>query len=146
MNNSGNDSALLVAEYLMEYSRKKERQKKLQQEQYLAHKKEVRQMKKYMVLLSGVGVVMLCLCVSMISLAMQVKEREERITELRMEVSELKKSNKELERRMFGQVDYRWIREEAAKLGMSEVTEDRVIYYSIDDADFMVQYESIPIS
>lgn len=146
MNNSEKDSALLVAEYLMEYSRKKERQKQLQQEQYLAHKKEVRQMKRYMILLSGVGAVILCLCVGMISLAMQVKEREERITELRVEVSELKKANKESERRMRGQVDYRWIREEAEKLGMSDVTEDRVIYYSIDDADYMVQYDSIPTS
>ncbi len=144
MNSFENDSALLVAEHLMEYSRRIERQKKLQKEQYIQHKKEVRRSRKYTVLFIGVAVVMLCLCMIMISLAMQVREREERISGLKIEISEIRKVNKEAERRVYGLNDYRWVREEAIKLGMSQVTADRVIYYSVDDADYMVQFDNIP--
>ena len=45
---------------------------------------------------------------------------------------------------MHGNVDYRWVREQAEKLGMSQAAKERIIYYSVDDVDYMMQYESIP--
>ena len=61
MSSLDNNSALLVAECLMEYSRKKERQEQLRLEQYLEHKEHIALVKKYMVLLSAAGVMMISL-------------------------------------------------------------------------------------
>ena len=80
----------------------------------------------------------------MVTLAMQAREKEEHIADLKIAVSELKKENQEAEKRMHGNVDYRWVREQAEKLGMSQATKDHIIYYSVDDVDYMMQYESIP--
>ena len=144
MSSLDNNSALFVAECLMEYSRKKERQEQLRLEQYLEHKAQIALVKKYMVLLSVAGIMMISLCSGMVTLAMQAREKEEHIADLKIAVSELKKENQEAEKRMHGNVDYRWVREQAEKLGMSQATKERIIYYSVDDVDYMMQYESIP--
>lgn len=146
MSNLENNSALFVAEQLMEYSHKKERQAKQRQHQYLEHKKEMRYSRKSVFILSGIAGIMLALCVTIIFLGMQVREREVRVESLVTEVSELRKENKEAEKRISNKADYQWVREEALKLGMSQVTKDRVIYYSLEDKDYMVQHEDIPAS
>lgn len=146
MSSLGNREALYVAECLMDYSQEQKRQENLRKQEYAEKKKEIKHTKKSLVGLTLLASVMISMCVTMISLDMQVKEQEERIAELKSQVSEMKKQNKEAEKRLSNSADYQWVREEALKLGMSQVTAEQVIYYSVEDGDYMVQLDDIPIS
>lgn len=144
MISTGNEKALLVAEQIMDFCYEKKRQEKMRQEWYVQQKKEKRHMGIGVVGLSTAAALMLVLCVIMLTLGMQVRERELRMESLMTEVSALRKENKEAEKRLMDHADYQWIREEAVRLGMSQVTADQVIYYSVENADYMVQLEDIP--
>lgn len=141
-----NKDALYVAECLMDYSHKKERQENQRREEYIQQKKEMKHTKRSLVGLTMLASVLISMCVVMISLDIQVKEQEERIADLKAQVSEMKKLNKEAEKRLSDSADYQWVREEALKLGMSQVTAEQVIYYSVEDGDYMVQLDDIPTS
>lgn len=146
MNSLGNDTALDVAERFIDYCHEKERQENLRRYQYIQKKKEIRNTRKNVALLTIVVAVMLVLCITMISLEMQVRQQEKQINNLKTEVAQMKKENKEAEKRLANMVDYRWVQEEALKLGMSRVTEDRIVYYTVDSGDYMVQLKNIPKS
>lgn len=144
MNSLGNDRALYVAERLIDFCHERERQENLRHYWYIQQKKELKHCKRSVIVLTVILTLMLFLCVRMISLEMQVREREERVSLLMTEVSELKKLNTEAEKRLTNTADYQWVQEEARKLGMSHADADQVIYYSIENEDYMVQLEDIP--
>lgn len=144
MNSLGNDKALFVAEQLIDYCHEKERQENLRRYQFIQKKKEIRHTRKSVMVLSGIAGLMLVLCVTIIFLGMQVREQETRVETLKTEIAELRELNKDAEKRISNNVDYQWVREEALKLGMTPVTKDKVIYYSVENADYMVQLEEIP--
>ena len=142
----GNDAAYQLAERIIEYNYKKRQQEYLRQYQYLQNKKEIRKRRKNAWMMFLLVFIMMILCGTMVTMEIQVRESEERIVSLQTELSELKKQNKEAQKRLFGREDYDWIMQEAIKLGMSQATADRVVYYSIEENDCMEQYQSIPIS
>lgn len=146
MNSLGNKEALYVAECLIDYDHKKKRREKKRLDEYIEKKKEIRHTKKSLILLTALAVLMISLCVVMITMEMHVREQGARIAELKTQVSEMKKQNKEAEKRLSSSVDYQWVRKEALRLGMSQATEDQVIYYSVEDGDYMVQLDDIPVS
>lgn len=144
MNSLGNDRAWRIAEQWIDYWYEKERQENQRRYRYIQKKKEIRHSRKSVMALSAVAAIMLILCVGIVFFGMQVREREARINTLTTEIALVRQENKEAEKRISYDTDYQWIREEALKLGMTPVTADKVIYYSVEDADYMVQYESIP--
>lgn len=144
MNTVKKDRALFLAECLMDYCHEKERQERLRRKQYIEHKKEMRYSRKSVSALIFVAIVMVVLCVNIVSLGMQVREREKKVSVLAEELSEIRKENQDAQKRLSNNADYRWVREEALKLGMSQVSVKQVIYYSVEDVDYMVQYDDIP--
>lgn len=141
----GNDLAWQLAERIMEYNYEKRKDKFMRQYHYLLHKKEMWRRRKIVWILSLFVSIVLILCTTIITMELQLKEREQRVASLQAEVLELRKENQEAEKRLTQRNDFAWVMEEAIKLGMSRATADRVIYYSVDKIDYMEQYESIPI-
>ncbi len=140
----GDDKALFVAEQIVDYCHKKEQKERRQRLAYIQHKKDLKTSRKLTAFFSTVVFLIIGLCVSMVSLNIQVKQKEEQIALLEAEVSAAKKENKEAEKRLAGQEDYKWIKKEAEKLGMSRVTPDRVYYYTVEEEDFMTQFRDVP--
>lgn len=144
MSYRGKDAAWLIAERITEYHQEKKQQEYLRHQQYIQHKKHMRCLRKSVCMLTMAASVMMALCGTIVTLELQVKEREARLASLRVEISDLKKENQEAEKRLSQEADYQWVREEAVKMGMSRATADRVIYYSVEDSDYMEQHSNIP--
>jgi cell division protein FtsL len=67
----------------------------------------------------------------------------ENIAALETSVSSLKTDNDATEKRLATSLKMGDVKKQAAKLGMSFPTEDQIVYYQIDNADFMSQYGEI---
>ncbi len=93
----------------------------------------------YSVLLVLLSVV----CAGYISVQTEAYRRSGNIASLQSRIETLKSSNDVLEKRIAAGVDFYEVKEAAAgKLGMVYPSEDQVIYYTIGDSDYMLQYRS----
>lgn len=144
LNSLDDDKALFVAEQFIDYCHKKERRERQIRLANIEHNKEMKSSRRLVALLSLMFFLMIGLCIIIVSLNIEVKQREQNIVALEEEVLAAKKENKEAGKRLANQIDYKWVRDEAKKLGMSVATPDRVFYYTVEDEDFMVQYEDVP--
>jgi cell division protein FtsL len=68
----------------------------------------------------------------------------ENISALETSVSSLKADNNATEKRLATSVKMQDVKKQAANLGMTYPTEEQIVYYEIDNSDFMSQYGSIP--
>lgn len=68
----------------------------------------------------------------------------ESIAALENSVNELRCENDATEKRLATSVKLSDVRSQALALGMTYPTEDQIVYYEIDGADFMSQYGEIP--
>jgi cell division protein FtsL len=68
----------------------------------------------------------------------------ENIAALETSVNSLKADNSAEEKRLATSLKMESVKKQAAKLGMSYPAEDQIVYYEIDNADFMSQYGEIP--
>ena len=83
--------------------------------------------------------------VSLIKIQSQVTQRMRTVAALESQVSDLKSDNDARYNEITTSVDLNYIKDVAInKLGMSYATEDQVIYYTIDNNNFMDQYSDIP--
>lgn len=146
MNSVGKNTALHIAEQIMDFHYEQQRQEHLRRYEYIQQKKEMRYSRRLVTMLSLIAVVIVLMCSTIVTLEMQIRERENRLSALKVEVAELKKENQEAEKRLSRGDDYDWVRQKALQLGMTAITADKVIYYSVEDTDFMEQYENIPTS
>lgn len=146
MSYTGKDTALQIAERIIDYNHKKEQQAYLRRQQYREHKKHMHHLRKTVCMLTIAASILMVCCGTIVTLEMQVREREARVSALRVELAEIKQENREAQKRISQVTDYDWVREQAFKLGMSKITEKNVIYYSVEATDYMEQHQSIPAS
>ena len=66
--------------------------------------------------------------------------RQRAIEKLQEEISALKLENDAAYKRITASVDLKEIKKQARKLGMRYPSEDQIMYYTIDNADYMTQY------
>ena len=107
--------------------------------------RELRMNRGYLIF-SSVAVGITCVvCAAYIQLQSQMTTRMGNISTLEKEIADLKTDNDTTLKRINTSIDLNKIKEEAmGKLGMVYADEDQVVYYNIDDTDFMTQYEEIP--
>ncbi|MCD7708868.1 MAG: hypothetical protein LUI02_03235 [Clostridiales bacterium] len=81
----------------------------------------------------------------LVHLQAQVTTRINSIASLQSQVNDLRADNDARYKRLTTSVDLSEIRDVAInELGMSYPSEDQVIYYSVENSNFMDQYEDIP--
>ena len=83
--------------------------------------------------------------VSLIQIQSQLTQRMENIAALESQITDLKADNDARYKEIVTSVDLEYIKDVAMnQLGMQYATEEQVIYYSVENNNFMDQYSDIP--
>ena len=91
-----------------------------------------------------VGVVAFA-AVALVQIQSQVTQRMEHIAALESQITDLKADNEARYKEIVTSVDLEYIKDVAMnQLGMQYATEEQVIYYSVENNNFMDQYSDIP--
>ena len=91
-----------------------------------------------------VGVVAFA-AVALVQIQSQVTQRMEHIAALESQITDLKADNDARYKEIVTAVDLDYIKDVAMnQLGMQYATEDQIIYYSVENNNFMDQYSDIP--
>ncbi len=94
----------------------------------------------YVAFLSAcVGLVALT-AVAYVDLQSDLIIRQRAIEQLEGEISDLKLENDAAYKRITSSIDLKEVRKQAKKLGMKYPSQKQIVYYSIDNADYMTQY------
>ena len=91
-----------------------------------------------------VGVVAFA-AVALVQIQSQVTQRMEHIAALESQITDLKADNDARYKEIITSVDLDYIKDVAInQLGMQYATEEQIIYYSVENNNFMDQYSDIP--
>ena len=83
--------------------------------------------------------------VSLVQIQSQVTQRMEHIAALESQITDLKADNDARYKEIVTSVDLDYIKDVAMnQLGMQYAREDQIIYYSVENHNFMDQYSDIP--
>ena len=83
-------------------------------------------------------------CTLFLKLNCQVQQQTYRVAALQREIDALRLSNEDAEKRLEDGKDVFTVIEKASSLGMGYPKEGNVVYYSVDDTDYMFQIDDIP--
>lgn len=101
--------------------------------------------KGYVTFLSACVVVVAFAAVSLIQIQSQVTQRMQHIASLESQITDLKADNDARYKEIVTSVDLDYIKDVAInELGMQYATKDQIVYYSVENDNFMDQYSDIP--
>ena len=99
----------------------------------------------YVAFLTACVAVVAFAAVSMVQMQSQVTQRMENIAALESQITDLKADNDARYKEIVTSVDLEHIKDVAInELGMQYATEDQIVYYSVENNNFMDQYSDIP--
>ena len=99
----------------------------------------------YVVFLSACVVAVALSAVSLIQMQSQVTQRMRHIASLESQITDLKADNDARYKEIVTSVDLDYIKNVAInELGMQYAAEDQIVYYSVENNNFMDQYNDIP--
>ena len=85
------------------------------------------------------------LFVSYVRLQNDITTHMSHISSLKNEIADLKAENRAKDSRISTKVNLSEVKKEAMeKLNMVYASDDKIVYYDLDDADYMDQYDAIP--
>ncbi len=97
------------------------------------------------VLFCTMALILTCgVCVAYIRLQSDITSTMKHISRLESQVADLRADNDAAMKRIDLSTDLDTIKEKALALGMNYAAEDQIIYYSVEDSDYMNQYSDIP--
>ena len=132
---------------------RREREEREREEQLRRRKRQVRRNQERQLRMSKRYVVFLTMAVTVfgvfagtyIKIQSDMTARMNTISSLESQIADLKADNDEAYKRIRMSVDLDSVREKALnELGMSYAKESQIIYYTVDNDDFMNQYSEIP--
>ena len=88
----------------------------------------------------------LVVCTVFLKLNFQVHQQIHHVSVLQKEIDALRLANEDAQKRIEDTKNLYEVREKAISLGMGYPKEGNVVYYSVDDTDYMFQTEDIPQS
>ena len=107
--------------------------------------RQLRMSKRYVVFLTMAVTVFGVFAGTYIKIQSDMTARMNTISSLESQIADLKADNDEAYKRIRMSVDLDSVREKALnELGMSYAKESQIIYYTVDNDDFMNQYSEIP--
>ena len=99
----------------------------------------------YVMFLSACVVVVAFAAVALIQMQSQVSQRMKHIAALESQIADLKADNDARYKEIVTSVDLDYIKDVAInQLGMNYASEEQVIYFSVENNNFMDQYSDIP--
>jgi len=125
-----------------------EQEAELRRQKRIARKnqeKALRTSRRYVVFLSMGAVIFALFAGAYIKIQSDITARMKTISRLESQISALKAENDEAIKRMSTAVDLEVIKETAInELGMFYATSDQIVYYTVENDDYMNQYIEIP--
>lgn len=101
--------------------------------------------KGYVAFLSACVVVVAFAAVSLVQIQSQVTQRMKHIAALESQITDLKADNDARYKEIVTSVDLDYIKDVAMnELGMQYATESQIVYYTVENNNFMDQYSDIP--
>lgn len=125
---------------------RKARIRREQMEKRVQHNREQAAiMNKGFVAFMAVAIIICCVvCYFYISLQGEVTTRLRNVASLQSEIQSVSIDNDMLEKRIGSQEDIAEIKVAATQdLGMQTVTPEQIVYYTVNDKDYMLQYDEI---
>lgn len=100
--------------------------------------------RRYVIFLAAATVICAMVCGMYIYMQASMAMNMRQISNLETQISELKTTNDASEKRLDTTMNLETIKEKAQKdLGMSYADSDQIVYYSVDNSDYMNQYGSV---
>ena len=106
----------------------------------------IREERGRLIRLVVVTIAALVVCTVFLKLNFQVQQQTYRVAVLQKEIDALHLMNEDAQKRLEDAADLYEVREKAASLGMGYPKEGNIVYYSVDDTDYMFQTGDIPTS
>ena len=107
-------------------------------------KREVREERGRLLRLVFATVLILVICTSFLQLDFQVQQRIYKVSELQKEVDELRLENADAKKRIEDAGNLQTVQRKAASFGMGYPREGNVVYYTLEEHDYMFQTGEIP--
>ncbi len=124
---------------------KRERAKKEARKKEVRKAQAMRQSRNFTIALCAGIVVFALFLTYYVHLQALTQEKMRTVAALQEELTELKSENVEESNRVYASSNLSTIREVAEnELGMSYAGNDKIVYYTVEDNDYMSQYEDIP--
>ncbi len=124
---------------------KQERERRLRQKRLQQHKKELRRHRLHAFYLTLGLIIFGSLCTSYIHLQNSITTSMHNIADLESQITDLKAQNAATESRIHTSTNLSAVKSRAVNdLGMVYATSDQIVYYDMQDEDYMNQYDSIP--
>lgn len=129
------------------YERSLERREYHQERQRIANRNYQRVLGMSPGYVAFLAIALIVTCITMvfyIKLRSEANVHRKTVAMLQTEINELKATNDEAEKRLNSYTEMGDIKKKALNLGMAYPTENQVIYYSIDNSDYMMQIATVP--
>lgn len=104
----------------------------------LEHKRNMRQDRRRLIKIVGILLVVTLLVSIFVKLSTEITTRLHTISTLESEVDRLHLVNEDADRRIRDKANVREIEQVAHSLGMSYPSQEMIVYYDIDEKDYMV--------
>ena len=122
------------------------------QEQYLQKyysiqaRRAIREDRRHMLWWVCVMTLTVMVCTIFLKLNFQVQQQTYRVAVLQKEIDALRLTNEDAQKRLEDTADLFSVQKKAEALGMGYPKEENVVYYSVDETDYMFQTGEIPPS
>ena len=125
---------------------RKRREEDLKRYYAIQANRAIREDRGRLIRLVIVMVTALVICTIFLKLNFQVQQQTYRVAVLQKEIDALRLANEDAQKRIEDARNLHEVQERAISLGMGYPKEGNVVYYSVDDTDYMFQTEDIPQS
>ena len=98
---------------------------------------------RLMKLVAAVGIVVV-FCTMFLQLNVQASQHASRVTELQQEIEEIRQNNQDAQKRIADTQNLQTVRKRAEKLGMCYPKQKNIVYYTVNEDDYMIQNNDIP--
>ena len=106
--------------------------------------REMRESRGRLARLVLVTVLTLVVCTVFLQISFRVQQQTYRVAVLQKELNTLRQQNDDAQKRLEDAVGRCEVQEKALQLGMGYPKEGNVVYYSVEDSDYMFQTRDIP--
>ena len=121
-----------------------QREKYLKRYYLIQEHRRMQESRGRLVRLVLLSILTLIVCTIFLRFSFQVQQQTYRVSVLQKEIAALQQENEDAEKRMEDTMERDEVTEIASELGMDYPQAGSVVYYSIEDSDYMLQTQEIP--
>lgn len=126
--------------------KKREEQKRLREEARMVQQNRERNATlspRFIAFLTVALTVLVLVCAFYLTLQSQLTERMQSVSALQSQLEQMISDNDSLESRLATSGDLMTIKEEADELGMTTPNKNQIVTYTLENPEYVVQYESV---